>query len=190
MSKWSEYYHGRAGDSYPDYCLTKYSALFEALAGMIDSGMTNLREEGCGIASISKALCWIRPEITIEARDICKDQLSLAAQNVAELPQITLRKDSILSRHSMDSRTDVIYSHGVLEHFDDQQINYILYRQRSQAKRVVHYVPTNQYDSPSFGCERLMPASWWVDRWEPDWVIEQNDGRDLVLIWEGNNNGE
>jgi hypothetical protein len=74
-----------------------------------------------------------------------------------------------------------IFSHGVLEHFKDEQIKYIIRRQKQEAQRVIHYVPTNKYVKQSFGDERLMSAKEWIKRFSPTNFKTFNSGFDLIL---------
>lgn len=44
-------------------------------------------------------------------------------------------------------------------------------------------IPTDKYEKPSFGDERLMPVSKWVSLVNPDYYIVDNAGCDLYLFF-------
>ena len=83
------------------------------------------------------------------------------------------------------SKSDVIFGHGVLEHFSDEECVKIVSQQRENARvKVVHYVPLDKYVTPSFGDERLLPAFHWVSLLSPTRVWVENDGYDLFMEWD------
>jgi SAM-dependent methyltransferase len=57
---------------------------------------------------------------------------------------------------------DVIYSHGVMEHFNDNDIESILRHHLIIASRVVFAVPSTQYTTKFYGDERFMNAKTWI----------------------------
>lgn len=179
MSKWSEYYEKRVGYSYAKYAAKRYAPMIKEL---IKDGET-FREEGCGIGTISKVLIFTKPELDIEICDLDKDILELASINMAGLlkPEQITQQDAIIAP---DTTKDVIFSHGVIEYFEDDNIGKILARQLKLAGKVVHYVPTDGYDNPSFGDERLLPYDYWLNKWEPTRYELFNDNKDLLLVWE------
>ena len=179
MSKWSEYYKKRIGSSYADYAAKRYSPMIKEL---ITAGDT-FREEGCGIGTITKILIWQRPEVDIKICDLDQDILELAALNLTgylKANEIS-RLDAIVAP---DDVVDCVFSHGVLEHFEDNDIGTILARQLKCSGKVVHYVPTDGYTDPSFGDERLLPADYWISKWEPTKYELFNDDKDLLLVWD------
>lgn len=174
MSNWSEYYNSRVGDSYPIYCEVRYKEFLQQL--FVDKELS-IREEGCGIGTISKILSQ-NGFNNLSAFDNDDDQLKLANINTTN---VTLFKADIVNAQL--NKVDMIHSHGVLEHFKDVDIQKIINRQRKDAKKVVHYVPTNGYSIPSFGDERLLSIPYWVDNFKPTSIIPFNNNKDLVLIW-------
>jgi len=181
MSAWSDYYLGRIGDRYPNYCRRRYQPLLRELVAA--KGFT-FREEGCGIGTISKILLQDKVCKKLELCDNDRDILDLAYRNITHLGLENTRlslTDVVVSPHAL---VDVIFAHGVLEHFSDEEIQAILRRQISHCGKVVHYVPTNGYAEPSFGDERLLAPEYWVDKWSPTRHELFNDNKDLLLIWE------
>ena len=173
MSQWSDYYKSRIGETYPKYVLTRYKEFIDAI---ISEGFLTIREEGCGISSVSKALSILGINVT-SMFDIDKDQIEFSRINLnSDKPYV----GNIFSDHS---KVDLIFSHGVLEHFSDENIRNILNRQKREAKRVVHYVPSAKYEKPSFGDERLLTVDYWKKIFNPINIIEFNGGYDLCLIF-------
>lgn len=174
MSKWSEYYRDRVGDSYATYCRKRYDLFIELLA--IDK-LASIREEGCGIGTISRILLQEGCR-ELSMFDLDPEQLELAKENTMNI--IPAYVGDILAYHS---KVDLIFSHGVLEHFEDDKIDIILQRQKCTSNKVIHYVPTDRYERASFGDERLLSTEYWVNTFKPDEFIEFNDDKDLILIW-------
>lgn len=78
----------------------------------------------------------------------------------------------------------MVVTHGVLEHFEDEDIIAIMETYKDRNVRFhAHYVPTDKYEKPSFGDERLMPVSKWVSLTNPDYYIVDNAGCDLYLFF-------
>jgi len=56
---------------------------------------------------------------------------------------------------------DTVFSQGVMEHFDDEDIVNGLIEQKRIANTLIMDVPTNIMEKPAYGDERLLPASHW-----------------------------
>lgn len=179
MCKWSDFYYDRLGEDYSRYCKNRYQTFLLELLSI--KGARTYRDEGCGIGTISKCLLEICQELSISLVDNSRKMLELAKSNVP------CASSYIISdiRGGPNLKADVVFGHGVLEHFYDLDILKILSRQIENAnKAVLHYVPTNGYKFPSFGDERLLPVDYWVDTFSPTRYKSFNEDRDLVLIWE------
>jgi hypothetical protein len=175
MSEWSNYYKSRVGDSYSKYCKSQYEPFLKEI-GLFNS----VSEEGCGIATISKLIHREGKKHT--AFDLCKDQLGLARLNVQD-KNIELLQGNILT-FQYKEKPETIVSHGVLEHFSDADIRWIIHRQRYVARKVVHYVPLIGWGKPSFGDERLLSIEDWRSLVRPTRTVLFNDNKDAVLVWE------
>lgn len=178
MSKWSEFYQGRCNSRYMEYVLERYQPF---LGEILRDEPLRLLEEGCGVGTISKCLIAIDPGIDPYLSDNCVDQLRLAEANTGLKPM-----QSCIVKGGNDTFADVIHGHGILEHFSDDDVLAIINRQWQLAPKVVHYVPTNKYKTPSFGDERLLPVEYWLS-FQPTRHFTFNDGYDLCLIWENTN---
>lgn len=173
MSQWSDFYKNRVGDGYSTYCKKRYKLFINAI---LENSRDNIREEGCGIATISKIIMQ-NIKINISMFDIDSEQVELSKENTcSNLPYV----GDIFEKHG---NTDVIFSHGVLEHFSDNNIKKIIARQKQEARLLIHYVPTDLYVTPSFGDERLMSVETWIKQFNPIDHFTFNDGKDLVLFF-------
>jgi hypothetical protein len=157
------------------YILERYQPF---LLEILSDDPLRLLEEACGVGTISKCLLAIDPGVEPVLSDNCPDQIRLAYANTGLKPT-----QSCIIQGSDDNHADVVYGHGILEHFSDADIETIINRQWKMASKVVHYVPTSKYKTPSFGDERLLPVSYWLS-FQPTRHFTFNDGYDLCLIWE------
>lgn len=170
MSKWSDYYKTRNCASYRDYFKEKYKEFFYELEKC--NGI--LMEAGCGISTVSKILRSF-------GKNCCGFDLD---DEMLEIGKDVTWEGDILDRSSysfFDKSDLIIHSHGVLEHFLDKEVNHILGIQKEIANKIIHWVPTNKYEKPSFGDERLLPVEYWVDKFKPSEVKWCDKG--VILIW-------
>lgn len=162
---WSKFYKDRVNSSYQLYFEKRYASFIDAIQAMEPKGIL---DAGCGIGSISKTFKKYGMRCT--GFDISMRVVSLARQNV---PDGDFFVDDILK---VTSDTCTV-THGVLEHFNDKDINKIL---RSFPESI-HYVPLDKYITPSFGDERLMSYKWWMNHHNIKDVVVFNDGYDLMF---------
>ena len=62
---------------------------------------------------------------------------------------------------------DCVFSQGVMEHFDDDQVRRLTEQQLEVAPRVVFSVPSDQYPQQDFGNERLLSPGRWLEILRP-----------------------
>jgi hypothetical protein len=74
----------------------------------------------------------------------------------------------------------VVHSHGLLEHFSDEQAAAIVDRHRAFYQ--VHYIP-GLYESQSYGDERLLPLEHWRKVLRPSRAYTFNEGLDYALVF-------
>lgn len=180
---WVKFYKDRvASEEYENKFRNKYSLFLEVIKSLSLGGM--VKEEGIGIGSVSKALMNMGiNKDQLYGSDIDKDMITLCSINLDNRVKI-FREDIFSVSKKYTSNTNVICTHGVLEHFSDQQIHNILYSHRvTPAKFGVHYVPTDMYPEPSFGDERLLPIEHWIRTFNPFHYYVDNHGKDLYLIF-------
>lgn len=187
-SEWYKFYQDRQNIIYKKHIETRYEEFIHYIINSLpDKGKKpiHIHEAGCGAANLSAALYKQLKELElnfhITLSDKCPDMLELAHENLSEgyKALIDMTKDRLPT-------ADVIFSHGVLEHFDNQTITKIVANQLQSANKVIHYVPSDKYSKPSFGDERLMSAEQWQEICNPTYIEEFNKGYDLILSWDIN----
>lgn len=171
---WSNFYKNRINNSYSNHIRTHYSLFLEEIEKRINTN-SKVLEIGCGIGSITKLL---KPKSKYLISDINQQMLNLSFLN-------TKRKGFIYDiKTPLNSKVDLIHSHGVLEHFSDTEIYSIIKNQLNCTKNLIHYVPSNKYKTKSFGDENLWSKEEWEKICNPNKIIEFNNKYDLMLIWE------
>jgi SAM-dependent methyltransferase len=137
-----------------------------------------LLEVGCGAGNITRALADKRPDLTYQMLDIDPDMLQLAEENTAHVNHREVRLESLFAP-SFNEKA-IIHSHGVLEHFSDEEIRQAIELYKAFGPQI-HYVPGAKYVTPSRGDERLLSPEEWMRICSPDEIISFNDGFDLIL---------
>jgi 2-polyprenyl-3-methyl-5-hydroxy-6-metoxy-1,4-benzoquinol methylase len=174
--KWAEFYQSRVNNKeYLRYFEKRYWPLFMA-AKALKPG--TICEEGIGIGNVSKILSTMIPNITCYGFDNSEDMLNLCRENN---PDAIVWHSDILKPVTV-KHSDIVITHGVLEHFSDQDIRTILDRYKLMRTRHIHYVPTNKYETQSFGDERLLSPMHWLKLMKPKDYVLFNDNHDLLLI--------
>lgn len=188
MSAWYNFYRTRDPERYLRYARTRYASFLAIIQAFVRPG-DRVLEAGCGMGTISRALLDNgTPAKQFVLVDKCSHMLGMAAHNTRYFPEDKVRLFQCdVGALDWDRRidpVDVIHSHGVLEHFDDETIKDVIASQiRMCARALVHYVPGEKYDTPSFGDERLMSAEDWQRIAEPSAIVPFNDGFDYALVW-------
>jgi len=183
---WYGRYVTRMNNHYRKHMANYYQPFFHILSQQAPA-TASVAEFGCGAANVSRILAeqYFARNYHYLLLDNCLEMLQLASNNMCACYGAHFEVINHDMRKTAPAVSDVglIYSHGVLEHFPDDEIRSILMHQRAISNRLVHYVPTDHYEAPSFGDERLLPAQYWVDTFRPDTWCAFNEGKDLVLIW-------
>lgn len=186
MSKWSEFYAPKMNPESRALFKKKYwPYLSELMLVMTGHKANTIIEAGCGTALVTKFLIESTGHGHHVCLDIDKDVLALAEQNHPETKSRdwTLRHDFWDITNPLGLKADLLHSHGVLEHFDDDKIQTIVGNMRETAKVVYAFVPSDKYDYKSYGDERLMSSEEWKAICSPSEIQEFNDGKDLILKW-------
>lgn len=160
---WNTFYNKRVNSTYQLYFEKRYKVFLEAI---VKAQPTIIIEAGCGIASISKY--FTRFGISCEGFDNNLDMVKLSRVNC---PEGQFHEGNIFDYKS----EHLVITHGVLEHFDNNQIRTIL----KQLPNSIHYVPLAKYSKPSYGDERLMSESFWTSNFEIKETKVFNGGYDL-----------
>lgn len=176
-NSWHKFYKDRINSSYQDYFNKRYTAMISFIADNFERS-THILEEGVGIGSLANALVGTKGFRDYYGFDNSPDMLNLCAMNTRG---ISLYLDDIL-HPGWPSKAKLVLTHGVLEHFEDYQIESIFDRYKQQKVTSVHYVPLSKYEKPSFGDERLLSAEYWISLVRPSEYYYFNDGYDLLII--------
>ena len=180
IRSWVTFYEGRVFNSdYLNYAEKRYLPFINKIRELIKPG-DRVVEVGCGIATITKILSEFDVFTGYRCFDINPDMVELAVKNLEPKNYPVEVGDC---RQPIMCLPDVIHSHGLLEHFSDDEIRIILKQfAESGARASVHYVPGCRYEKPSFGDERLLPLETWLS-FEPNEALTFNDGHDYILVW-------
>lgn len=121
-------------------------------------------EAACGTAVLSTYLTNLGFNVT--AVDIDKEILKLAnkiSKNYLHKP--SFKKGNLFSLNYPDNYFDVVFSHGVLEHFSDKDIIKILNIELRISKTVIVSIPSNYFKKSErmFGDERFLSRNKWVN---------------------------
>lgn len=176
MKTWYDFYKDRINsNTYQEYFEDRYKPMIDVIDSL---SPIIIREEGIGIGSLSKALR-VCNDYIMYGFDLCPQMVDLCKRNTHG---IIVYEDNIISPKAKVDCTCVV-THGVLEHFEDSAVKLIVDRyNKNHIQYRVHYVPTDGYDSPSFGDERLLPALHWLNLVKPKDYLLFNDDKDLLLI--------
>jgi 2-polyprenyl-3-methyl-5-hydroxy-6-metoxy-1,4-benzoquinol methylase len=177
-NKWFDFYKHRVNNAYEEYFNKKYSVFLNYLKLHIKPNY-NVLEIGCGTSLVTKYL--YKNNINFKVID--------NNRNMLELSSINLKNKKVINeifdiRNQLKGKYDVIYSHGVLEHFNPNPLHQIIKNQLKVCKFLVHYVPSEKYQTPSFGDEMLLNKKGWKELANPDKIIGFNNDFDLILIWD------
>lgn len=166
-NNWSKFYEDRINSTYQDYFNQRYAQFIQTVDILSPKG--EFIELGCGIGSVSKAL----PNKYGHGFDSSPEMVRLANKN---LNDVRFWVADIFKESYFEDTLKV--SHGVLEHFTDEQIVSITQR----CQNSIHYVPLDKYVTPSFGDERLLPYEFWLELVKPNAYFLFNDNHDLAFI--------
>ena len=185
-SKWAQFYINRLNDDYYHHVCTRYRPFLNEVLRYIQRG-SSIVELGCGMGNVSRFLLQnsdVKFKATMIDNDFAMIWLSLANLNKFD-PNALGRTAYLIHGDILKScpLADVVHSHGVLEHFSDEQIRTVIEIQKKACNTLIHYVPSYKYMTPSFGDERLMTPEQWKAICNPTEIIEFNDGYDLILKW-------
>jgi predicted RNA methylase len=178
-SEWLDFYKHRDPDRYYNYAIKRYSPFICAIAKATWGGAIVL-EVGSGMGTITRVL---KNYSTGTEHFLCTD----VNPEMVALTRKNVPRDVHCYQHDMREPAryvDIIHGHGVLEHMGDADIRCSIEAHRqSGASYAFHYVPSDRYDEPSFGDERLLSAHEWQQLAAPSQIIPFNNDFDLCMIW-------
>lgn len=188
IRSWPEFYAIRNNEEYYNYVCEKYNCFIHEVYYSIKPNDLVV-EYGCGLGNISRALLKLRPKCEFLLTDINEYMLMMSKDNLYRGGLLSgihyeyRQYDARLWPIRWKIKGQIAHSHGLLEHFPDDEINEIINLQKDNFRELIHYVPSNKYSQPSFGDERLMSPDQWFDICKPNEIIEFNNGYDLILKW-------
>ena len=179
MKPWIDIYKDRLNNQYYEFFKKQYQPFLEQLK-KYSRGINH--EIGCGMGNSTRFLKEYNSSNYIDyfCYDLCPEMLSLAMKNI-QSDRVLYQNINVLDISVYHLPSGLVHSHGVLEHFSDEEIKTIL--DKFDREFQVHYVPSDKWITPSRGDERLLSKEYWQDNFEPDEIIEFNEGKDLILIW-------
>lgn len=183
---WYNHYKDRVNDfGYFLHFMDKYGPFLDLVDEKIPYYMHGMGEFGCGIANTTKYFAQSDPNYAHYCYDNSWDMLKLARENVESVSYKGRFLHHDITKNLPPRRYDIIHSHGVLEHFNNTDIESIFYHQTKMTDAIVHYVPSSEYDEQSYGDERLMTPDQWREILSAfDVSVETfNDGLDLAIWW-------
>lgn len=173
---WRDFYENRVNSGYQEYFDGRYSVMIEYIIGNFNKH-TSICEAGIGIGSLANSLmCAGMRNYT--GFDNSTDMLCLCKMNLKK--SINRLYFDCIKHSNVPNSSKLIVTHGVLEHFSDEEIKLIIERYKHTVS--VHYVPLDKYKEPSFGDERLLPYEYWIELVKPSEYYLFNDGHDLLII--------
>jgi SAM-dependent methyltransferase len=185
--KWEEFYRGRLLDKgYQEYVSDCYAPFIQRILGRIKLG-DRVIEAGCGLATITSILTERRKIFCgFRCFDICPNMVEYAKITLGDIsPTEGYPVDIGDARYPTGRFPDIVHSHGMLEHLNDDDIRKVIDASRKDGARfAIHYVPGEKYQKPSFGDERLMSVAAWKDIANPTDIVTFNDDHDYILEWD------
>lgn len=167
MISWSELYNGdiKRNGGLNNYYLNKISNR-KKLISKINSYAKNknIAEAGCGTGVLSVKLASIGNNVY--AIDESEEMLQIVS-DIAKINGVNINlinKDIFkLNKKDFKTKLDVIFSVGVFEHFNDEDIIKLLKLQLSLSNYVFLAIPTMYFNESEklYGNERFMPYSKW-----------------------------
>lgn len=179
---WYSIYVSRLNNEYLTHVGKKYKIFIDTIVSdIVSTHCKTICEIGAGAANITRLISDKTYGCKFTVVDICPKMLELATINLKNATDKISYLCSDIRNH-YGHRSDIVYSHGVLEHMSDKNINSTI--DNWKAKRSLHYVPSARYEKPSMGDERLMTPEQWYKICRPTDIIEFNNGYDLILVFD------
>jgi SAM-dependent methyltransferase len=160
---WGDFY--AAGVDLPTFfaTLSHHAPFMDAL---LTPRPARALEAGCGTAVMSSFLGMAGVETVAVDND--PKVLEVARASAARWPAAPrFVEHDIFKLSELGVEADVVFSQGVLEHFDDESILKLCQESLAVAPRFVFSVPSRWYGVLDFGNERLMTAPEWGAILEP-----------------------
>lgn len=192
---WYDFYKDRINERYRRHLTRKYGFLVNSVA---ETDYENYVEIGCGAGNITRLVRDIHnSEANYTLVDNCPRMLSLSIEN-NQHHNCNFKISDVRKRlaHGFNDTETLVHSHGLLEHFSNEDIIKIIDEADAISNEQFHYVPSDKYDEPSFGDERLLSPRQWEAILSLQGQVgfdikEFNEGKDLLIhiyrnhVWRG-----
>lgn len=169
MKKWSSIYLNnikKLGGSkkYLDYKIKEKTLLIDKIIKYCKP-YKNILEAGCGTGVISTYLA--NKGFIVTSVDNEQDMLNIARKisKIYNKNPVFIKQD-INKLNYPRNHFGVVFSHGVLEHFNDDQIVFLLKQQLKISHTLIFSIPTNYLDEKKdryYGNERFLNRTKWED---------------------------
>jgi len=150
-----------AGARYPFEKFSSAKNFYFPMANTLTQGDT-LLEFGAGSCVNSLIIALLCPTVEVIATDLIEDHLLLAQQHIKGCFYIPANLHFMqldIINNKLPSKLTAIMSDGVLEHFNNTQIDTVVDK-IGYIKNIFISVPVNNA-AIEYGDERIMPTWWW-----------------------------
>lgn len=183
---WYDFYKDRVNNTeYFDYFCNKYNPFLNMIQDMVDNNIHPIAEFGCGTANTTKALKYMMPRNSYVCYDKDSKMLHLARENLSDrLSNVLIHYWDVLDEMPV-RHYQLVHTHGLLEHFDDDQIRKIFKNFTYVTDKQVHYIPLKGYEEPSYGDKRLLDIADWykiLREFKPS-IRRFNGTKDGIITW-------
>lgn len=168
FSSWSRYYENqvKTAGSFYNYYLFKLNQKSKLIKVIVNHTYPKgkILEVGCGTGILSMYLAKSGYHtIGLDNDTSLIELVNDFNQNVIKSSAKFLIGDAFKLNYD-DLTFDTVISHGLLEHFPDEEILMILKEMLRVAKIAIVSFPSNYFNDKSmiFGNERFLPLNWWV----------------------------
>lgn len=159
MSKWSEFYAGEYTSlRYLDN-ITKHMVLIKEILRLKPK---RTLEVGTGTGSMAIFINHLGLEVTsIDKEEEILNRANVLASKLKQKVNFVLCDAFELSKRFKPKEFDVVFSQGLFEHFDNEQIIKLLDEQLKVGKVVIFSVPSKYRYQRDLGNERLLNINQW-----------------------------
>jgi SAM-dependent methyltransferase len=158
MGNWGEYYDNKLDLREYLGSLSNHIELFQEI---VEKNPDRILEVGSGTGMMSIFLDSLGYKIiSIDKDPEVVDQAKANAERFKSSAEF--RQEDVL-KYEPERSFDLAFSQGLMEHFDDDQINSIIEKKKELADNIIFSVPSYMYGRKDFGNERLLTKEAWIE---------------------------